>query len=152
MKTQIFRIVGRIVPIISLASASVAPAYADQSITTQIDAITARSAVAANSWSMLVSDASGSVTYYQKSSTTTEAPASNMKIVTSSAAFGLLGTTSSFVTTVYRNGTFSGGTVTGDINLLVKHDITWNDNVFGTGNARKPLDFIATQLKNQGIT
>ncbi|MGZ5529479.1 MAG: D-alanyl-D-alanine carboxypeptidase, partial [Limisphaerales bacterium] len=97
-------------------------------------------------------DASGSVTYYQKSATTTEAPASNMKIVTSSAAFGLLGTTSSFVTTVYRNGTFSGGTVTGDINLLVKHDITWNDNVFGTGNARKPLDFIATQLKNQGIT
>jgi D-alanyl-D-alanine carboxypeptidase len=152
MKKQMFRTLGGIVPVVIMALTSVAPAYADQSITTQIDAITARSAVAANSWSMLVSDASGSVTYYQKNQTTTEAPASNMKIVTSSAAFGLLGTTSSFVTTVYRNGTFSSGTVTGDVNLLVKHDITWNDNVFGTGNARKPLDFIATQLKAQGIT
>lgn len=127
-------------------------AFADQSITAQIDAITARSVLAGNTWSMLVSDTSGNVTVYQNSPTLTQAPASNMKIMTSSGAFGLLGTTNAFITQVYRNGTFNGGVVTGDINLLVKHDITWNEDVFGTGNASAPLNFIATQLKNQGIT
>jgi D-alanyl-D-alanine carboxypeptidase len=126
--------------------------FGAQSINEQIDAITSQSALAGNTWSILIENASGNVTYYSQTPTLTQAPASNMKNVTTAGAFGLLGVTNFFVTTVYRNGTISGGVVTGDINLLVKHDITWNDDVFGTGNARKPLDFITTQLKNQGIT
>ena len=152
MKMPFLRTVIKAVPVITLTLASIASAKADQSITTQIDAITARFVLAGNTWSMLVSDTSGNVTYYQNSLPLTQAPVSNMKIVTSSGAFGLLGITNAFVTQVYRNGTFNGGVVTGDINLLVKHDTTWTDSVFGTGNARAPLDFIATQLKNRGIT
>ncbi len=128
------------------------PGLGGQSVTAQIDAITGQSALAGNTWSIFVENAAGNVTYYQQTPTLTQAPASNLKNITSGGAFALLGTTNFFVSQVFRNGTFSGGVVTGDINLLVKHDITWNDDVFGTGNARMPLDYITTQLKNQGIT
>ena len=80
------------------------------------------------------------------------ATASNTKIFTTSTAFGLLGTNHWFESRVYRNGTLANGTLTGDLNLVCEHDITWNDNTFGTGGARKPLDRIATQLKAQGLT
>ncbi|MGZ4973404.1 MAG: D-alanyl-D-alanine carboxypeptidase, partial [Limisphaerales bacterium] len=152
MKTPCLRSVIATIFVAALTLISIPPIYGNQSITTQIDAITARSALAGNTWSILVENAAGNVTYYQQTPTLTQAPASNLKNITSGGAFALLGTTNFFVTTVFRNGSFSGGVVTGDVNLLVKHDITWNDDVFGTGNARAPLDFITTQLKNQGIT
>jgi D-alanyl-D-alanine carboxypeptidase len=152
MKIRSLRTVAATVSVLSLIITSNTPVFGAQSVKAQIDAITAQPALAGNTWSVIVENAAGNVTYYQQNPTLTQAPASNMKNITSGGAFALLGTTNFFVTTVYRNGTFSGGVVTGDVNLLVKHDITWNDDVFGTGNARAPLDFISTQLKNQGIT
>src|SRR4029078_6044361 len=140
------------VSVLSLIITSNTPVFGAQSIKAQIDAITAQPALSGNTWSVLVKNAAGIVPYYQQNPTLTQPPASNMKNITSGGAFALLGTTNFFVTTVFRNGTLSGVVITGDVNLLVKHDITWNDNVFGTGNARKPLDFITTQLKNMGIT
>ncbi|MDB6056633.1 MAG: D-alanyl-D-alanine carboxypeptidase/D-alanyl-D-alanine-endopeptidase, partial [Verrucomicrobiales bacterium] len=152
MKMRCLRAVAAAVSVLALVITASRPVFGAQSITAQIDAITARPALAGNTWSVLIENAAGNVTYYQQTPTLTQAPASNMKNITSGAAFELLGTTNFFVTTVFRNGTFSGGVVTGDVNLLVKHDITWNDDVFGTGNASAPLDFITTQLRNQGIT
>jgi D-alanyl-D-alanine carboxypeptidase/D-alanyl-D-alanine-endopeptidase (penicillin-binding protein 4) len=122
-----------------------------QTIADQINSILAGSSVANNTWTVLIENDTGTVTYYQKNPTTTKAPASNVKIFTTSAAFGLLGTNHWFESRVYRNGTFTNGTLIGDLNLVCEHDITWNDLVFGSGGARKPLDRIASQLKAQGL-
>src|SRR5262249_48109278 len=122
-----------------------------QTIPDQIDSILAGSAVAGNTWTILVENKDGSVIYYQRNPTTGDAHASNTKIFTSSAAFGLLGTNYAFLTRVYYDGTLSGGVLTGNLNLVSEHDITWNTSVF-SGNARAPLDHIAAQLKSLGLT
>src|SRR5205814_8590078 len=122
-----------------------------QTIPDQINAILARSAVAANTWTILVENADGSVIYYQRNPTTGQAPASNTKIFTTSAAFGLLGTNYAFQTRIYYNGSLAAGSLTGDLNLVCEHDITWNTTVFPS-SARTPLDHIAPQLTAKGLT
>src|SRR5215831_1949611 len=101
-----------------------------QTLPDQIDAILARSAVAPNTWSVLVENQDGSVIYYQRNPTTGLAPASNTKIFTTSAAFGLLGTNYAFQTRVYYTGTLAAGVVSGNLNLVSEHDITWNTSAF----------------------
>src|SRR4051812_1400032 len=115
MKRQTSRAVAAAVSVIALVIATGTSVFGAQSITEQIDAITAQPALAGNTWSILVENAAGDATFYQQNPTLTQAPASNLKNITSGGAFGLLGTTNFFVTTVYRNGTFSGGVVTGDV-------------------------------------
>jgi D-alanyl-D-alanine carboxypeptidase len=122
-----------------------------QTIPSQINTILARSAVANNTWTILVENKDGSVIYYQNNPTLGQAPASNTKMYTTAAAFGLLGTNYAFASRVYRNGTLTGGVLTGDLSLVSEHDITWNTSVF-SGNARAPLDHIAAQLKSLGLT
>jgi D-alanyl-D-alanine carboxypeptidase len=122
-----------------------------QTIPEQIDAILARAAVAGNAWSVLVENADGSVIHYQRNPAAGLAPASNTKLFTTAAAFGLLGTNYAFATRVYRDGPLSGGVLNGDLNLVCEHDPTWNTSVFA-GNARKPLDTIAAALKALGLT
>ena len=117
----------------------------------QIDSILSEAAVAGNSWTILVENADGSVIYYQRNPTTGLAPASNTKMFTTAAAFGLLGTNYAFPTHIYLNGPLTGGVLTGDLNLACEHDPTWNTSVF-SGNARAPLDYIATRLKTMGVT
>ena len=56
--------------------------------------------MAGNTWTILVENKDGSVIYYQRNPTTGQAPASNTKIFTSSAAFGLLDTNYAFQTRV----------------------------------------------------
>src|SRR5882757_8156269 len=82
---------------------------AQQTIPDQIDAILTRSAVAGNTWSILIENNDGSTIYYQRNPTTGLAPASNTKVFTSSAAFGLLGTNYTFPTRTYVSGTLTGG-------------------------------------------
>ncbi len=135
-----------------MAGVCLLPFRAVATIADQINSILAGSAVSNNTWTILIENDSGTTAYYQKNPTTTKAPASNTKIFTTSTAFGLLGTNHWFESRVYRNGTLANGTLTGDLNLVCEHDITWNDITFGTGGARKPLDRIATQLKTLGLT
>src|SRR2546430_13184087 len=92
-----------------------------QTIPDQIDSILARSAVAANTWTILVENADGSMIYYQRNPTTGQSPASNTKIFTTSAAFGLLGTNYAFQTRIYCNGSLAAGVLTGDLNLVCEH-------------------------------
>src|SRR5436305_2403637 len=75
----------------------------------QIDSILLRSTVVNNAWTILVENKDGSVIYYQRNPTLGQAPASNTKIFTSSAAFGLLGTNYTVETRIYRDGTVTGG-------------------------------------------
>ncbi|MBA4149331.1 MAG: D-alanyl-D-alanine carboxypeptidase [Verrucomicrobia bacterium] len=123
-----------------------------QNIPQQIDTILARSDLSGNSWTILIENESGTTRYYERTPTTGLAPASNTKMVTTAAAFALLGTNHFFESRVYRDGTFVNGTLTGNLNLVSEHDITWNTSVFGSGNARKALDFIAGKLKTNGLT
>ena len=141
----------RIRAILVLAILAFLPAAGwTQTIPDQIDAILARTAVAGNTWTVLVENTDGSVIYYQRNPTTGQAPASNTKIYTSSAAFGLLGTNYAFETRIYRDGPLTGGVLTGNLNLVSEHDMTWNTTVFSS--ARAGLDHIAAQLKALGLT
>ncbi|MFN7138293.1 MAG: D-alanyl-D-alanine carboxypeptidase, partial [Limisphaerales bacterium] len=117
----------------------------------QIDTILARPEVAANNWTILIENESGTVRYYERSPNTGRAPASNTKMVTTAAAIALLGTNHVFETRVYTEGTLVNGTLTGNLNFVSEHDITWNSSVF-SGNPRRALDFIAGKLKTNGIT
>jgi len=119
-----------------------------QTIPDHIDAIL--SALPGNTWSALVENDSGSVTYYERNPDTGLAPASNTKLFTTAAAFGLLGTNYAFETRVYCEGTLTNGMVTGNLSLVCEHDPTWNTTVFRS--ARAPLDHIAAQLKALGLT
>lgn len=121
-----------------------------QTIPDQINSILSGSTISNNSWTILIENDTGSVNYYQRSPTTGYAPASNTKIFTTSAALGLLGTNHYFETRIYTNGTFSGGVLTGDLNLVSEHDMTWNTSVFSS--ARAGLDYIAGKLKTNGLT
>lgn len=121
-----------------------------QAIPDQIDVILSDTAIAGNSWTILVENASGSVIYYQRNPTTGLAPASNTKIFTTAAAFGLLGTNYAFATRIYLGGTLNNGVLTGNLNLVCEHDPTWNTSTFSS--ARTPLDTIATRLKVLGLT
>src|SRR5947207_994390 len=123
-----------------------------QTVRQQIDSILTRSAVVANSWTILVQNDVGTVTYYDRNQTLRQIPASNTKLFTMAAAFGLLGTNHYFESRVYCNGVLTNGTLTGDLNLVSEHDMTWNEHTFGAGNARVGLDHIAAKLKSQGMT
>jgi D-alanyl-D-alanine carboxypeptidase len=121
-----------------------------QTIPDQIDSILAGPAVTGNSWSILVENADGSTIYYQRNPTTGLAPASNTKMFTTAAAFGLLGTNYAFQTRIHLGGTLASGTLTGNLNLVCEHDPTWNTSTFAS--ARTPLDTIAARLKVLGLT
>jgi D-alanyl-D-alanine carboxypeptidase len=118
-----------------------------QTIPDQIDALL--SALPGNTWSALVENDSGSDTYYERNPDTGLAPASNTKLFTTAAAFGLLGTNYAFETRVYYEGALTNGAVTGSLSLVCEHDPTWNTTVFRS--ARAPLDHIAAQLKALGL-
>lgn len=76
-----------------LLAAPLAPAASVNSIDAQITSILAGSGVSGNTWTILMQNKSGSITYYQNNPTTPRRPASNTKIYTTAGAFGLLGPT-----------------------------------------------------------
>jgi len=92
-----------------IVGASLSLASSGQTLTDQINTILARPVVAGNTWTILVENGDGSVIYYERNPTTGQAPASNTKIFTTSAAFGLLGTNYAFQTRVYYTGTLTAG-------------------------------------------
>ncbi len=120
-----------------------------QTLPQQIDSILSRSTLAGNNWTILVENESGTVRYYERTPTTGWAPASNTKLFTTAAAVALLGTNHVFETRIYANGTLTNGILTGDLNMVSEHDITWNTSV--NSNARRTLDLIAGKLKTNGI-
>ena len=118
-----------------------------QPVPARIDAIL--NSMRGNEWTALVESDSGSKVFYQHNPNTGLAPASNTKLFTTAAAFGLLGTNYSFQSRVYADGPLTNGVLEGNLNLVCEHDPTWNSTVFT--NARVPLEHIAAQLKALGL-
>lgn len=114
-----------------------------------IDGILARPSATNIQWSVLITDQKGRPRY-EKNPSRPSVPASNEKLFTVSGAFGLLGTNHSFETRIYLDGRLADGVLSGDINLVCEHDITWNPAVFPS-NAAAPLQYIAAQLKSKGL-
>jgi D-alanyl-D-alanine carboxypeptidase len=119
-----------------------------QTLSNQLDSILA--ALPDNSWSAQVQNETGSFTLYERNPDNGLAPASNTKMFTTAAAFGLLGTNYTFETRIYYDGTLTNGHISGNLNLVCEHDPTWNTSVFRS--ARAPLDHIAAQLKAMGVS
>ncbi|MBX3727621.1 MAG: D-alanyl-D-alanine carboxypeptidase [Candidatus Sumerlaeia bacterium] len=122
-----------------------------QTIPERLDAVFSRSTVIANDWSVLVESADGAAEYYARGADLPLIPASNQKMFTTAAAFGLLGVNHEFETRIYHTGTLSAGAISGDIVILSEHDPTWNTSVFGSGNSRRALDHIANRLHGLGV-
>lgn len=121
----------------------------DKIALSHIDGILARPSASRNQWSVLITDARGRVRY-QKNPWEPSVPASNEKLFTVSGAFGLLGANHSFETRIYLDGQVTDGVLSGDVNLVCEHDITWNPAVFPS-NAAAPLQYIAAQLAAKGL-
>lgn len=134
-----------LLPVLMLLAPATAPA---QTLASQIDPIL--DSLSNTTWSVLVQDNSGMVTYYERNKHGMLFPASNQKLFTTVAAMGLLGEDYAFETRIYADGSLSGGTLTGNIALLGEHDITWN--TFCLNNSRDALDHIAQQLAAQGLS
>ncbi len=122
---------------------------AAQTLEDEIDGILLQSPASSNTWGILIQSDEGAINYYQRNRDLELTPASNTKLVTTAGAFGVMGPDHAFETRVYYNGDFSGGTLDGDINLVVEHDITWN--VFCLGSSDEALDHLADQLAAQGL-
>ncbi len=116
-----------------------------QSLQTEIDSILNDG----NAWSVLVQSDDAMVTYYRQNKDTERTPASNAKLVTTAAAFGLLGSDHAFETRVYTSGSLIGTTLNGDLNLVVEHDLTWN--TYCLNSSDQALDFLAARIAQLGI-
>ena len=120
-----------------------------QSIQQAISTVVDSSTVAANQWTILAENANGSIRYAERNPDLLLAPASNTKLFATAAAWGLLGSEFQFESRAHLEGTLSAGVLTGNVNLVVFHDITWNTSALS--NPRAGLDRIAQQLRLQGL-
>jgi D-alanyl-D-alanine carboxypeptidase/D-alanyl-D-alanine-endopeptidase (penicillin-binding protein 4) len=76
-------------------------------------------------------------------------PASNTKLYTTAAALEILGEDHGLSTRVLAAGPIEGGTVTGDLHLVLEHDFTLSSDLYD--GPRVPLDRIASALKRRGL-
>jgi len=134
----------------SFAICSLVPAASAQTIPEAIDDILDRSSTIDLDMGVLFENEDGSIQYYSKNPEVPMVPASNMKMFTTAAAYGLLGENYAFETTVYYTGTFSSGNISGDLILLGEHDPTWNTSTLS--EADDALDIIAQKVVSAGVT
>lgn len=123
-----------------------------QPIPQAIEDVLDRATVIDYNWGYVIESQDLTTEYYGRNANLPMVPASNTKIYTTSAAFGLLGQDHAFRTRVFYTGTRNGGAITGNLILLGEHDITWQSDVFGSGNADNALEVIAQKVKDAGIT
>ena len=91
---------------------------------------------------------------YAKSSTTRRIPASNVKLLTTAAAFGKFGSGASLHTEIWRTGTLQGSTLRGSLFLVGGGDPALSSGTFGrryTHGVYSPLASLASKVKAAGI-
>ncbi len=107
-------------------------------------------AVAGHVLSALVLDEATGIELYAENPDTPMKPASNTKLYTTAAAFGVLGPEHRFLTDIWADGPIdAAGTLTGDLVLVGRHDFTWSTRFYS--NPRLPLDHLADQLWQAGL-
>ncbi|MDX1974028.1 MAG: D-alanyl-D-alanine carboxypeptidase, partial [Candidatus Sumerlaeia bacterium] len=139
-------------PLWVLAALGIPGVVSSQEIPLAVEAVLDRANIRDINWGYLIESADGNAEYYGRNADFAMVPASNTKIFTTAAGFGLLGETYAFRTRAFHTGTRNGATVTGDIILLGEHDITWHSDVFGSGNAARGLRTLAQKVRAAGIT
>ncbi|MGF1572714.1 MAG: D-alanyl-D-alanine carboxypeptidase/D-alanyl-D-alanine-endopeptidase [Sumerlaeia bacterium] len=123
-----------------------------QTIPEALDDVLDGSTIIDYNWGYVIESNDGSTEYYGRNANLPMVPASNTKIYTTAAAFELLGEEYAFRTRVFHTGTRNGSTITGNLILFGEHDITWHNDVLGSGNANAALRAIAIKVRNAGIT
>lgn len=126
------------------------PAMANHELGARINDLIAASETAEYDWTILIENEDGSIRYYERNPHLPLTPASNTKIFTSAVAYELIGPDHEFKSEIFHTGSVSDGTLTGDLNLLVHFDLTWNSRTLD--NVREPLDLMAAAVKEHGIS
>lgn len=96
----------------------------------------------------VIDEATGQVLYEENPDLLLR-PASNTKLFTTAAAFGLLGPDHRFETVAVASTPPDGAGAIGDLTLIGDHDITWSTRFYDS--ARWPLDQMAAQLYAAGV-
>ncbi|MBV1859359.1 MAG: D-alanyl-D-alanine carboxypeptidase [Nannocystaceae bacterium] len=98
----------------------------------------------------LVVDLETEQVVFERSPDTVLVPASNTKMFTTAAMLDILGPDTRIETQVFAGaGPDGGGVVSGDLQLLGRHDVSWSTDFYG--GAREPLDRIAELLYEDGV-
>lgn len=95
-----------------------------------------------------VESLSGGFTYFTWNANVGKIPASNQKMWVTGAAYHYLGEDHRFETDIHYNGTFSGGTLSGDLIIYSREDYTMAVAYGGRGPV---YNRIVDQLKAQGL-
>ena len=130
-------------------SHAVRPTSSRDELRTLIDSLTGQPEFRGGFWGVLVVNARTGDTIYSKNAGRLFMPASNMKIVTSSAALTLLGPDYTYKTTFLIDGPVQDSLLDGDLIVIGRGDPTISDNMRGV--ATTVMDALADSIRAHGI-
>lgn len=121
-----------------------------KAIAQKIDAILGEKLLRNIDAGILIVDLESGQEIYSRQPTKALKPASNMKLLTTAAALGVLGPDYQFATQVYMDGKLEkNGTLKGDLLIDIDHDFTWSTRYYSSGDV--PLRELLAQIKAAGI-
>lgn len=104
------------------------------------------------SHSVLVVDETTGQTIASESARALLTPASNTKLYTTAASMEILGEDHGMTTEALATAPIGpDGTLTGDLTVLFQNDFSLSSDLYGSGNARAPLDRLAAGLAARGL-
>jgi D-alanyl-D-alanine carboxypeptidase/D-alanyl-D-alanine-endopeptidase (penicillin-binding protein 4) len=130
-------------------SRTVRPTSAREELRALIDSLTSQPEFRGGFWGVLVVNPRTGDTIYSKNAGKLFMPASNMKIVTSSAALTLLGADYTYKTTFLVVGPVQDSLLDGDLIVIGRGDPTISDNMRGV--ATTVMDALADSIRAHGI-
>ncbi|MFA5623809.1 MAG: D-alanyl-D-alanine carboxypeptidase [Bradymonadales bacterium] len=122
-----------------------------KTISQRINGILNEKALRNTNIGILIVDVETGQRVYERKSKQALKPASNMKMLTTAAALGILGSEHQFVTQVYVDGKIGkNGVLKGNLNIDIDHDFSWSTRFYNSGDL--PLRELIKQIKDAGIT
>src|SRR2546423_9471931 len=130
-------------------SRTVRPTSSRDELRALIDSLTSQPEFRGGFWGVLVVNPRTGDTIYSKNAGKLFMPASNMKLVTSSAALTLLGPDYTYKTTFLVDGPVQDSLLDGDLIVIGRGDPTISDNMRGI--ATTVMDALADSIRAHGI-
>src|SRR2546423_1356299 len=130
-------------------SRTVRPTSSRDELRALIDSLTSQPEFRGGFWGVLVVNPRTGDTIYSKNAGKLFMPASNMKLVTSSAALTLLGPDYTYKTTFLVDGPVQDSLLDGDLIVIGRGDPTISDNMRGI--ATMVMDALADSIRAHGI-